>query len=405
MTNEQKVLLRLMQTAVNGTDVDLSDIDNIDWQAVAKESHQQTVLVMALDAAAKIKDKIPSDVYSVWSKKAYSYLIANSKVEQAQKELVRILEDKKYPYIILKGEAVATYYPRSDLRALGDVDFLIDPSKKEEITALLHKNGYNSFFEEGHVCHVVFQKPDAHLELHYEIPGIPHGETGEKVRDFVESAVYEGEKKSDDSGSFNAPSDCHHALILLLHMQHHMVSEGIGLRHLCDWACFVKETVNKPFWKEKLIPFLKDIGLMTYTEAMTKVCSKAFGTECPDWALKADDILCEQILEDVLSGGNFGIKDESRVQSGMLITNRGKDGFNHNKWYRMYAVLKRNIEAQHPKVKKCPILYPFYFIQKILRYLILSIKGERLAINKLASEIDKRKSVYEQLQIFEVEEK
>ena len=405
MTNEQKVLLRLMSAAVNGTDVNLSDVQNIDWQAVAKESLQQTVTVMTLDAAAKIKNIIPKEIFDVWSKKAFSFLIANSKVENSQKELVKILEDNGYSYVILKGEAVAAYYPRPDLRALGDVDFLIDPSKRDEITELLHKNGYKSFFEEGHVCHVVFQKPGAHLEMHYEIPGIPHGEIGDKVREFVKNAVYDCEKKSNDSGSFCVPSDCHHGLILLLHMQHHMVSEGIGLRHLCDWACFVKETANKPFWKESLIPFLKGIGLMTYTAAMTKVCVKAFDIECPDWALKADDALCDGILEDILSGGNFGIKDDSRVQSGMLITNRGKDGFNHNKWYRMYAVLKRNIEAQHPKVKKYPILYPFYFIQKILRYLILSIKGERLAINKLASEIDKRKSIYEQMQIFEVEEK
>ena len=108
MTNEQKVLLRLMQTAVNGTEIDLSDIESIDWQAVAKESHQQTVLVMAVDAATKIKNIIPKDVFDNWSKKAFGYLIANSKVENSQKELVKLLEDNGYSYVILKGEAVAS---------------------------------------------------------------------------------------------------------------------------------------------------------------------------------------------------------------------------------------------------------------------------------------------------------
>ena len=45
----------------------------------------------------------------------------------------------------------------------------------------------------------------------------------------AEEVLFEGEK-------IRIPAPFHHGLILLLHTVHHMLGEGIGLRHLCDWG-------------------------------------------------------------------------------------------------------------------------------------------------------------------------
>ena len=404
MTNEQIVLLRLMRSAVTNADVDLSDIQKIDWHEVMREAKDQTVIAMAVDAAESVKEQIPEDVYHSWKEKAFRYLVKNAKVNQSQKHLVKLLEDNGFDYVIIKGEAVASFYPRPELRILGDVDFLIDHTKKEDITWLLRDNGYQSKHESdsSHECHVVFKKPDAHLEMHYQIPGIPYRAIGDKIRKFADGAVKKPERQNGENGEFNVPEKQIHGLILLLHTQHHMVGEGIGLRHLCDWACFVDRTANEPFWKDSLLKFFEEIGLLTYASIITKTCSKAFGIECPDWAVAADDTTCDEVLEDVFFGGNFGTKDSNRVRTGMLITARGKDGFGHSKWQRMCQVLKRNIEFTHPIVKKYRILYPIFFVYRVIKYLVLSLFGKRPTINKLAKSIDNRKSVYEKLHIFEV---
>ena len=399
MTNEQKVLLELVGATLKGTAADIQNPEAVDWLSVAKEADEQAVLPMALDAAASVKQNISSDVYRLWSNRAVKYLVKNTQVENHQKELLKLLDGAGYRYVILKGLSSARYYNSPDLRTLGDVDFLINPVQNDEITKFLCTNGYKSEMED-HECHTVFRKKHAHLEMHREISGIPHGETGEKVRGFVSDLLDTCRTDSD----FNIPQKHHHGLILLLHTQHHLVGEGIGIRHLCDWAAFVNSTQDETFWQEKLLPFLRETGLLTFARALTKTCAIAFKIQCPDWA-DADEKLCQELLEDVISGGNFGTKEKSRSLSGALISNRGKDGVAKKKWSRLYTVFKENVQTKHPVTKKHPILYPFYAVYKAARFFVLRVFGKRPSFNKLSKDIDERKSIYQQLKIFEVEEK
>ena len=188
MTNEQKVLLKLVSATLSGGTAEIQNPETIDWYAVASESDAQAVLPMALDAAISVKDHIPEEVYKAWSDRAATYLVKNSKVENAQKELVKLLTDAGHPYMILKGEASTRYYNRPDLRVLGDVDFLIDPAQEDEITKLFCDNGYTVEMEE-HECHKVFKKPNAHLEMHREIQGIPEGAIGDRIHSFFATSI------------------------------------------------------------------------------------------------------------------------------------------------------------------------------------------------------------------------
>ena len=383
MTKEQSLLLSLLRTCINGNKLCYIDAD-IDWKIVADEARAQAVSLMAFDASSEMKKAIPQNVYDKWFKYCLGRIKKYAKVGSSQKELVTILDREKISYCIIKGEAAAAYYPQPLLRAFGDVDFLIEGEDKEKIKELLIKNGFESSLED-HICHMVFTKPNSHLEMHFEVAGIPDGIIGNKIREFLKCTVFDTVVRDIGNGEFNAPSDIYHCIILLLHMQHHLLGEGIGLRHLCDWACFVNRTSEEVFWTEDVIPFLKEVGMYSFMTAMTKVCCKYLDIGTPCWLTEVNDSVVDTLIEDILQGGNFGRKDNNRMRTGMLITNRGKDGFNHNKWHRMYSVVKRNIDAQYPNVKEYPIMYPFYLIGKVLRYMLLSLKGERQPLMKLTS--------------------
>ena len=396
MTNEQKVLLKLVGSALNGKTIEKTDFESVDWLSVAVESDIQAVLPIAFDAASLLKQNISSEVYKLWSDRAVAYLVKNAMVQRSQTDLVKLLDDAGYPYAILKGEASAGYYPRPELRTLGDVDFVIDVEQNEVIKKLLCDNGYTSFLED-HECHIVFKKPNSHLEMHREISGIPHGEIGEKVREFTKDILNKREKKD----GFYAPEHSHHGLILLLHTQHHLLGEGIGLRHLCDWAAFVNATQKEPFWQEKLLPFLNEIGLLTLAKTLTKTSAVAFELACPEWA-DADETLCLELIADVFSGGNFGRKEGIRSLSGALISNRGKDPMKSGKWSRLYKVFSDSVKTGHPITKKYPILYPIYAVYKAIRFFVLCLLGKKRSLTEISRDIDKRKSIYQRLKIFEV---
>lgn len=394
MTNEQKALLALLTAAINGGEVEICDPD-VDWQTVFAEADEQAVLLLAVDAALAQKQNIESDVYERVSRRAVSCLVKNSKVETSQRRLTTLLSNR-YPYAVLKGEAAASYYTDPTLRMLGDVDFLIDPEHNDEISAILCADGFKSSYEE-HECHTVFEKGEDRLEMHREIAGIPHGEIGDRIRAVSKEIL----KNTVEKDGFPMPCGYHHGLVLILHMQHHMVSEGIGLRHLCDWAVFVDKTAKEPFWEKDFLPLLSQIGLLNYAAVMTKTASIALGTCCPEWA-DADGKLCKRVIEDIFAGGNFGKKDKAYFRAGFLISEHGKDGFEKSKYKRAFLTVKATIERQHPAVKKHKILYPVFFVQKAVRYLILWITGKRPSVKKLASFADSRKELYQQLKIFEV---
>lgn len=402
MTLEQKVLLSLIGSAITKRPVDLPENDEaINWRLVIKEAALQAVTLMAVDTAGCNKLITKAD-YPKEFRKAYLVSLNNVAVESAQNKLTQLLDKCNKPYIILKGTAAASYYPDSTLRHLGDVDFLIDPKDKSEISQLLLSEGYERHYE-NHACHVVFKKPKEHFEMHFEIAGIPNGIAGKKIRKFMKNAVLDYKTVIGQGGQFHAPTDVYHAVIILLHMQHHMLGEGLGLRHLTDWACFVQKTLDNPFWQEGLIPFLKEIGLFTYAAAMTKTAAIYLGIACPVWADSISVELAQQIIEDILSGGNFGKRDAVRAQSGMMVSNRGKDGVEHTKAYYVFKTLKASVTQRYPKTEKYKILYPFCFAWRSVRYIFLMLCGKRISFAKMLPKADERQKLYKKLQIFKGE--
>jgi len=212
-----------------------------------------------------------------------------------------------------------------------------------------------------------------------------------------------GVQVTSDGHTFRVPAGEHEGLILLLHMQHHMLGEGFGLRHLCDWAFFVEETGDQSFWNELLLPLLKEIGLFYYAAVLTKTCARYLGSSCPDWAANAEDDLCREVLEDILSGGNFGRKDIVRSRAGTLISDHGKNGTSRGAIYNLYRTLHRSTKEKYPIVTKIKLLHPLLDAVRAAGYMVKVVRGERTALTKLAPLALERRTTYEKLRIFEPE--
>ena len=395
MTREDQFLLELLKGSLWGSTIEL-DPKEVDWETLLDTAALQTVTLSAFDGAAQIKNQIPKEIYVRWQQVAFRKLQSNMQVTAAQEELITILEQSAFPYVILKGSAAAFYYPNSELRQLGDVDFLINPEQKQAIAMKLMEAGYTRSHED-HICHQVFKKERAHLEMHHEPAGIPNGTAGEILRGVLAETLNHRQVQN----GFSAPAPFYHGLILLLHMQHHMVSEGLGLRHLCDWACFVYKTHRDAFWQERMIPLLKEIGLLRYMNVMTAVCVSTLGIEGPDWMEPVSKTLKDAILGDILQGGNFGRKDPKRSASKIMISNHGKDGVGRSKAYYLYDTLHQSTLEQYPFAKKSKLFGFLIDCGRALRYLVGAATGNRYSLRSLAKDADSRTDIYRQLEIFE----
>ena len=405
LIREEQVLLHLLRRNLKPDTELLPDAiaAQTDWRRVMYEAGTQGVLLPAFDAAAPYQKNMPDDVRQACFQRSGGILAHNLRVARVREEMVGRLEACGFPYVILKGEAAAAYYPRPQLRQLGDVDFLVDPLQKQEVEECLAALGYVGEMHD-HICHVVLKKPGAHLEMHFETVGIPYHQQGEWVREAMADALACARRSGSGEAAFWVPGGFHHGLILLLHMQHHMVAEGLGLRHLCDWAAFVDKTWQEPFWRERLLPVLKKIGLLRYAAVMTCVCGAALGTACPDWAVGADEALCRAVLLDIFSGGNFGRKDRGRSKAGMMVSQHGKEGVSRGSIYNLWKTLHQTTPGRFPIVRRIRILHPVLDGYRVLEYLVKTAAGKRPSLLRIVPLAKERRAVYGQLKIFETEE-
>ncbi len=404
LTIEQEVLLQLVANSISNQPKDAvlnnANCNQIDWKKVVEESCSHAVALATFDAVLPYKGLIEQKIYDYWRNISASILQSNFSVMYAQVELIDMLQKTSVDYVILKGTAAAEYYPKPELRALGDVDFLIDTSKMAQVKDLLVSKGYQKSHEE-HIHHVVFRKGKAHLEMHFEVSGIPSGEVGDIVREYLTEVVEKPVERLHERGCFLSPTDKYHGLVLLLHMQHHMLGEGLGLRHLCDWATYVNKTYNEPFWEEELIPFLNKIGLLTYMSVLTKTCSVYLKSVCPKWVKEVDACICEQVIMDILACGNFGSNDRVRSKGGMFVSEHGKEGTKHSRLYHVFKIIHSET-IKTKMVKKCKLLYPIGYIGKLFWHVGRALTGKSKPIRVL-EQAKKRKAIYDKLKIFEVD--
>ncbi len=400
LTSEQKLLLQLLTLAVEGKRLQTLPAE-ADWRALYRETCAQTVTLAVLDVLSDLS--IPQEAYKKYFEMGKRVTAGNIRLEHAQMELVSLLEQESHPYVILKGQAAAAYYPTPELRLLGDVDFLVPSDRAETIAESMKALGYQHTCEPGDY-HEVLEKPGVYLEMHRTVAGMPEGKAHLSVEQFF-STIYEESVPAEGMfGTFRVPCNAHHAMILILHMQHHTVEWGMGLRHIMDWACFVNRTAREPFWQERLLPLLKQIGLMRFVAVITKMTSVYLGSVCPDWATDAPEDICPQLMEDFLSGGNFGNKDQDRKRASSMLPDWENRQKSSGKLTLLYRSLKQSVMKKHPKLGICPVLRLFLMCGKVIRYLFLFICGKRPNLLKAASHADQRRSIYDRLAMYQPED-
>lgn len=376
-----------------------------DWQGIYEECCQQAVPALAWKSVDR--EALPKELADRWKDTLAVQAYHSLQVTWQHQQVHELMEQAGIPYVILKGCASAAYYPAPLERTMGDVDFLVRPRDLERAGKVLEAEGFVPWKEE-HICHIVYRKERAHLEMHFEPAGVPHGRPGELVREYLKDIMEKGREIELEGGKIRIPSPFHHGLVLLLHTSHHLVGEGIGLRHLCDWAVFAASLSDREFralFEEKL----KAIGMWRFARLLTRVCIRYLGMPERSWTGKAgeeDRELVQALIRDVFAGGNFGRKGESRRHEVYLISSRGRDGVGHISLGRQFIrSLNEAVYTKLPLSRRLPLLLPAGWAFYGGRYLIRMLRGKRPVIHprRLVEGAAARRSVYARLGLFETE--
>ena len=393
-----KALIELVKIGIGTSkgDFDFSVLSADDWKNIARESRAQAVILLAFDAAKDYIDLMPEDIYEAWFKLSVRVISKNRLLLNAQTELDNLLKQNKIEYVILKGSASAYYYPDYSKRNSGDIDFLTAIRDFPKVKEILINAGYEMELED-HDLHTVFKKGKVTLELHKKPAGMPDGEQGKLAEQFMESTLRSAVK--EENPVFSRPDDKIHALVILFHTIYHMFAGGMGLRHLCDWACFVNKTHEESFWNDELLPLFQKMGLYKFVMTLTGACMDHLDIQCPDWFVADSKELSDEVFEKVITLGNFGRKDPNKAKHYSFASANGERFTFWQKILKMFRSLKSTNSVMYPILNKAPYLYPFITLWRIIKYIVLSIFGKKTTLKQRMRYTDERAEIFERFGI------
>lgn len=363
MDQVSQAVLALLRGALWGEEV-VYPADT-DWQAVTKELQAQAI--MGVIAGSDVPECVPAQTRAQWENLA---LLQGSRFYQLlhqQDQLLALLAKNDISLVILKGMAAAVYYPAPEMRAMGDVDFLVPRDQVEKTYDLMRANGYELHLEkEAHNKHIELQKAGIRFELHRYFGIFDSVDKMAYMDDILQKGMQNIEWRACAESRFPMLPPLENGLVLLEHAAGHFW-DGLGLRHITDWMLYAHACLTDDFWAKSFLPAAQALGLDVFAQVLTKMCQRHLGlSESIRWCQQANAALCDQLMDYVLEQGNFGSKqmDVGGKVTRLLGTHKGI-----GEWLRL---LQLSGLKHWNAVKRYPFFKPFAWIYGGCRYMHLT---------------------------------
>lgn len=273
-----------------------------EWGGLLAESQRQAVVGLFLDGIECLpNEQRPSQALLLqWiglvqiAENAYTLHIKRAKELTAQFYLQGARS------CVLKGIGFAQLYPHPSHRQCGDIDLWVNKSRKEMMPYLRrgYKIGMNVWH---HVEASIYDEVET--EIHFHPCWMYNPFHNRKLqRWFDEQAALQMEV--DKNLGFAYPTVMFNAVYSLVHSYHHLIEEGLGLRHIIDYYYILRAMPAEE--KETVTGLLKRFGLMRLACAMMWVLQNVCG-------MTAEYLICvpnekegKFLLSEIMAGGNFG---------------------------------------------------------------------------------------------------
>ena len=363
--------LKIIREAITGQAEELSP--DTDWLALEQELNKQALLPMAYNTLKR--GCLPEgQLRDAWIGFIIQHISAWYRILEVQNEMVQILTDSGYKFVIMKGFANAVLYPKPEIRTTGDVDFLVLDEEFNEIYQMLQAKGFEPTGEgDAGKHHMNLKKNDVLFEMHKRPAGTMRKKSkdNQKVIDYFKEGLRHTDIVELYGYKFPVFDPVRNGLILLMHTAGHMQG-GLGIRHLLDWGMYAEKYLTDTFWNDEFCQAAAGIHVDELALSMTAICQKEFGL-CKDrsWCMEADEDTCYALLEYMLNQGNFGRKAGEADAGAKFFTESMNTG-------GLFRRFDRSATYSMPIIKKYPILRPIGWVYQMGRYIKRGMDRELL---------------------------
>ncbi len=345
-------LMNLVKLSLWGSGIAAADRDTYE------EMKRQTIAVLPASCLSSLG--LSADLLIEWKNFILEQLVSYDHYLYEQSIL-----PINVPYVILKGTTAAQYYPHPEYRMMGDIDIM---TRREDFDT-----AYRQLLENGFQAEKVLNREASlvrgriTVELHQRFASLNESDQAKYFDDLIIENI---------TPSHILP-DPVNGLVILEHISKHMEG-GLGLRQIIDWMMFADKCLPDEKWPE-FYEMARRINIDKLAIVATRMCEIYLGLPLRKWCADADTALCEQLMEYILSCGNFG----SKMTSDAAIS---ENAFAFASTPRMaFKLLQMQGLTNWKAAKKYKLLRPFAWIYQAFRYAFRGLKREG-AFSKIRAE-------------------
>lgn len=351
MKELEEVLTRLLKNAIAGEAGCEKKRNDIELVELAKQHGVLPLLYGQMDSDA-VTQSVKVSVFQ------YYRLLHDTLY------YVDVLNANGIKVVPLKGAMTARWYVIPELRKSGDIDLLLaNPGQLEDAKNTFLDLGLQLAENQHANYHVGFETADGiEIELHQRmIETLEDAKVNERIDQLQIEACANTMTVHFNGKDMEVFTPEYEALTLLLHMLHHFLRSGFGLKLLCDWTVFWNQNQTEVFdaYKKHVL----DLGLGGFADMVSGICTQYFGMrEIPaitDWRILPNHLELQQhFFEEIMRNDEFGLgQQESMVK----LSQGSLRGYTKEFHHQMHI--------NFPKVGNCFLLWPVLWIWTLLRFL------------------------------------
>ena len=298
---------------------------DMDWQGLYAFARRQTLVGVVFEGIQRMpKGNAPQEKLLLdWIAESMKIRSQNAKLDKTSVEIYNAIGSRGYRGCILKGQGNAILYPNPATRTPGDVDVWVMTNNRDELRQVANGLADSpSDIEREIVHHIELNRRGVTVELHptpmlFNNPILNH----RMQKWFTRNADLQWSNivnLPDGVGQIAIPTATFNAIYQLSHLHHHFFYEGVGLRQIVDYYYVL---MGLPYGDTDIVTLqreLRKLGLYEFAGATMYVLHKVLGLSEDKMIVPVDDMRGKLLLDEILSGGNFGQYSNHRFGRGTL---------------------------------------------------------------------------------------
>ena len=376
MNQANELLLYALRCAVHGKGVQWTErVSNTDLRHMKRRALEHSVFPMIIEAIhpylITFEDKSAEHMQS----RARSFTIAQANRTAEFLLVYQSLRKHGLDPIVLKGIICRSIYPIPEQRASVDEDLLIEPSEFELYSELLDLLGFTCFDKSydnvGRVVEAAFKHSEtgSYLELHgeyFSAESEAYGECNSIFNNSNENTIRTNVFGTD----IRTLSPADHLLYLICHAYKHFLHGGFGIRQVCDINLFA-DRFGDAIDFQYVLSSLEKLHIEYFTAAIFKIGQHKLGFISPS-VFRGIEVDEHNMLEDILSGGLYGVVDINRAHSSTITLDAvasSRSGKRSKGAIHSVFLPAQQLKGRYPYLSKRPWLLPVAWTQRVFSYI------------------------------------